>query len=204
MRDQLRAGIAIYNDAFYHAAHDVWEPTWLDLETGTDDEQLLHGLIQTSAAVHHAHSHNWEGAVGLAERAHGYLRALPPTYRNIELQPIRSFLTSLADDPELVERRPPVRIEHEGTVPSLATLDLDSTLIAAPVLAEATGYETAPIEQAREYAESDLEAGGDDSRFIALLFDFVREDDARGIVYQRLTSHVERRQTRESDVEGLF
>ncbi|WP_323173089.1 DUF309 domain-containing protein [Natrialba sp. PRR66] len=204
MRDQLRAGIAIYNDAFYHAAHDVWEPTWLDLETETDDEQLLHGLIQTSAAVHHAHSRNWEGAVGLAERAHGYLRALPPTYRNIELQPIWSFLTSLADDPELVERRPPVRIEHEGTVPSLATLDLDSTLIAAPVLAEATGYETAPIEQAREYAENDLEAGGDDSRFIALLFDFVREDDARGIVYQRLTSHVERRQTRESDVEGLF
>ncbi|ELY98651.1 DUF309 domain-containing protein [Natrialba asiatica] len=204
MRDQLRAGIAIYNDAFYHAAHDVWEPTWLDLETETDDEQLLHGLIQTSAAVHHAHSHNWEGAVGLAERAHDYLRELPPTYRNIELQPVRSFLTSLAADPELVERRRPVRIEHDGTVPSLVTLDLDSTLIAAPVLAEAMGYETAPIERAREYAESDLEAGADDSRFIALLFDFVREDDARGIVYQRLTSHVERRQTRESDVEGLF
>ena len=32
MRNRLRAGVAIYNDGYYHAAHDAWEERWLDLE----------------------------------------------------------------------------------------------------------------------------------------------------------------------------
>ena len=71
MREHLRAGIAVYNAGEYHAAHDAWEDYWLDLERGTDDERLLHGLIQFTAAVHHAEERNWEGAVGLAESATG-------------------------------------------------------------------------------------------------------------------------------------
>ncbi len=43
LRDQLRAGAAIYNDGYYHAAHDAWEARWLECEDGTDDERLLHG-----------------------------------------------------------------------------------------------------------------------------------------------------------------
>ncbi|MFB6301121.1 MAG: DUF309 domain-containing protein, partial [Halobacteriales archaeon] len=52
MDAHLRAGIAIYNAGGYHAAHDAWEDHWLDLESGTDDERFLHGLIQFTAAVH--------------------------------------------------------------------------------------------------------------------------------------------------------
>ncbi|QSX01022.1 DUF309 domain-containing protein [Haloterrigena alkaliphila] len=204
MRDQLRAGAAIYNAGHYHAAHDAWEAHWLDLEAGTDDERLLHGLIQFTAAVHHARERNWEGAVGLADSALEYLDGLPPNYRDVRLSPVRSFLEALAADPELVERRPPVRLEHEGEVPTLADIGFAPTAIAATVLAGELGYDAEPIEQARAYARSDLEAGDDGSLFISLLFDFVREDDHRGIVYQRLTDHVGRREARESDVEGLF
>ncbi|MFD1563640.1 DUF309 domain-containing protein [Haloarchaeobius amylolyticus] len=204
MRDYLRAGIAIFNDGYYHAAHDAWEDRWLDLEAGSDDERLLHGLIQYSGAVFHAREHNWAGAVGLAESAGEYLAALPATYREVQLGPVRSFLEEVAADPELVERKPPVRLEHEGTAPTLSDLDVGPTAIAAVVLAEEFGYELEPIEQARAYARRDLEAGADDSQFITLLFDFVREDEHRGIVFQRLTEHVGRRQARENDVEGLF
>ncbi|MXV63411.1 DUF309 domain-containing protein [Natronorubrum sp. JWXQ-INN-674] len=204
MRDQLRAGAAIYNAGYYHAAHDAWEAHWLDLESGTDDERLLHGLIQFTAAVYHARNRNWVGAVGLADSAHEYLAELPETARAVRLSPIRSFLADLAADPELIERRPPVGLEHEGERPALSTLAFGPTAIAATVLADELGFDAEPIEQARTYARRDLEAGDDDSRFITLLFDFVREEEHRGIVYRRLTSHVGRREARESDVEGLF
>lgn len=204
MRDYLRAGVAIFNDGHFHAAHDAWEAQWLELESDSDDERLLHGLIQYSAAVSHARKRNWAGAVGLAESAVEYLAEVPADYRGLELDSVRSFLARLAADPELVERRSPVVLEHEGTTPTLSDLDIGPTAVAAVVLAEEFGYEMEPIEQARTYARRDLEAGDDDSQFITLLFDFVREDEHRGIVFQRLKEHVGRRQAREEDVEGLF
>ncbi|TYT62676.1 DUF309 domain-containing protein [Natrialba swarupiae] len=204
MRDQLRAGAAIYNDGYYHAAHDAWEDHWLELEAGTDDEQLLHGLIQATAAVYHAQDRNWDGTTGLADSALAYLEGLSSTYRDVRLVPIRTYLATLATDPEVVERRPPIRIEHDETTPTRATLGFEATAIAASTLADALGFEEESIERAHAYAERDLAAGEDDSRFITLLFDFVREDDHRGIVFQRLTDHVDRRRTREEDVDGLF
>ncbi|WP_247003902.1 DUF309 domain-containing protein [Halosolutus gelatinilyticus] len=204
MRDRLRAGIAIYNEGYYHAAHDAWEDRWLDLESGTDDERLLHGLIQFTAAVYHARNRNWTGAIGLANSGLDYLDGLPDGYRDVRLQPVRSYLAILASDPEIIERRPPVPIDHETDTPGLADLEFEPTTIAAIVLAEELGFDEEPIERARTYAETDLAAGEDDSQFISLLFDFVREAEHRGIVSQRLSEHVERRRTRESDVEGLF
>lgn len=204
MRNRLRAGVAIYNSGYYHAAHDAWEERWLELETGTDDEVLLHGLIQYTAAVYHARNRNWEGAVGLAESALEYLSGLPADYRDVRLEPIRRTLETLADDPSVLERRPPPSIEHEGSVPKLADLDLEATALAAVVLADELGFDSEPIDRARTYARRDLEAGDDGSRFISLLFDFVREDDHRGLVYRRLTQHADRRRAREDDVEGLF
>jgi len=69
MEAHLRAGIAVFNGGGYHTAHDCWEARWLDLESGTDDERFLHGLIQYTAAVHHASERNWGGATGLADGA---------------------------------------------------------------------------------------------------------------------------------------
>lgn len=204
MRNRLRAGVAIYNSGYYHAAHDAWEDRWLDLESGTDDERLLHGLIQFTAAVHHARRRNWEGAAGLAESALEYLAALPADYRDVELRSVETTLEALAADPEVIERRSLPRIEHEGSAPALPDLDFDATAVAAVVLAAVLGFDADAVERARAYAERDLEAGRDDSRFISLLFDFVREDGHRDIVARRLIEHVEKRRAREEDVEGLF
>ncbi|WP_114575975.1 DUF309 domain-containing protein [Saliphagus sp. LR7] len=204
MRERLRAGVAIYNAGHYHAAHDAWEAHWLELERESDDERLFHGLIQFTAAVHHARNRNWEGCVGLASSALDYLEGLPADYREVDLAGVRRALSALASDPEIIERRPPPRIVLDGERPTLADLSPEERAIAAPILADELGYDEEIVEGACEYALVDLEAGEEGSRFLALVADFLAEDDHRGIVYDRLRGHVERREAKERDVEGLF
>lgn len=198
----LRAGITLYNAGFYHAAHDAWEPVWLDCPEG-DDERLLHGLIQYTAAVHHARTRNWAGATGLAESARGYLASLPDDYRGVSLVPVRRALAALRDDPEWIERACPPRLVHRGKAVSSSDLDSEECLLVAPILASAGDYDESLIERACEYAREALEAG-ESSPFLALCVDFVREPDRRELVYRRLADRVSRRRSRERDVEGLF
>ena len=204
MDAHLRAGIAIYNAGGYHAAHDAWEAHWLDLESGTDDERFLHGLIQFTAAVFHAHNGNWSGATGLADSARGYLDGLGDTYRGVDVAGVRSYLGALVADPELIERRPPLALTLDGTRILPTDLDFESTAIAADVLAEEHGYDEAVIADAIDYARADLADGKSESPFVTFLFDFVRDDEHRGIIAQRLGQRVQRRRSREADVEGLF
>ncbi|MFT4921210.1 MAG: hypothetical protein ACI8XM_000405 [Haloarculaceae archaeon] len=204
MDAHLRAGLAIYNAGGYHAAHDAWEDHWLDLPAGTDDEQFLHGLIQCTAAVYHAREGNWSGATGLADSAREYLGDLPADYRGVNVADVRAYLSELACDPELIERGPSLALTHEGTRLVPADLDVAATTVAATVLAEERGDDEAVLERAGAYARADLDAGKTESPFVALLFDFVREPGDRDIVFQRLSEHVQRRQSRAEDVEGLF
>lgn len=204
MDAHLRAGIAIYNAGGYHAAHDAWEDHWLDLKSGTDDERFLHGLIQFTAAVFHARNGNWSGATGLAESGREYLAGLGVAYRGVDIAPVRDFLRTLARDPEVIERGPPLALRHDGTRLLPTDLDFESTAIAATVLAEEHGYDEPMVEQAVTYARNDLNDGAAESPFVTFLFDFVREPENRGIIAQRLGEHVTRRKHRESDVEGLF
>jgi hypothetical protein len=204
MDSHLRAGLAIYNTGDYHAAHDAWEDHWLDLERGTDDERFLHGLIQFTAAAHHASDRNWTGATGLAESALAYLNGLGDEYRSVDLSPVRSFLSVLDADPEVVERRSPPPISHEGTIVELSDLSFEAAAVAAEVYAEARGYDETVVERAVRYARADLDADQGTSEFVTFVFDFARNAENRGIVFQRLTEHVDRREQREADVDGLF
>ncbi len=204
MRAHLRAGIAIYNAGRYHAAHDAWEDHWLDLESDTDDERFLHGLIQFTAAVHHATNRNWSGATGLATSGREYLTELPTRYRGVDVAAVRGYLATLATDPEVIERRAPLAVTHEGAVIEPADLDFEATAVAAAVLAEEDGWDEDILEDAAAFARRDLADGQTESPFVTFLFDFLREPADRRIVSQRLSEHVERRRSRAADVEGLF
>lgn len=201
MESHLRAGIGIYNAGHYHAAHDAWEAYWLDLPEG-DDKDFLQGLIQFTAAVYHVTQNNADGAQGLAGSALEYLDGLGDRYRGVELAPVRAYLEAVEADPLGEPDRPSVT--HEGEVVELSALGFDATVIVAEVLAEELGYDENTVEQAITYAQADLAAGEERSRFVTLLFDFVRDEDHRPIIAQRLGEHVDRRRQRESDVEGLF
>jgi len=203
MDAQLRAGVAVYNAGHYHAAHDAWEARWLDLDGG-DDERFLHGLIQFTAAVYHARNRNWSGATGLADSAREYLADLPSDYRGVDVGRVREYLAALERDPERVERVPPPALTYAGEPLGLADLDFEASAVVAEVLAEDLGYDEATIEQAVAYARADLDAGEEGSQFVTFLLDFVRDPESRAIVAQRLSEHVDRREHRESDVDGLF
>jgi hypothetical protein len=199
----LRAGIALYNDGEYHAAHDPWEGVWLGLAAGTADERFLHGLIQFTAAVHHARTRNWSGATGLAASADDYLDGLASPYRGVAVAPLRRALATLAADPEAAERRRPPPLRHEGRIPELADLRFDAAAAAAAALAEEYDYDIDVIDRAVGFARDEIE-DGERTLFTTTLLEFVTADADRSLVFQRLASHVERRQREYADVDGLF
>jgi hypothetical protein len=205
MRAALRAGVAVYNAGEYHAAHDAWEDRWLELDAGTDDERLLHGLIQFTGALHHARTGNWAGLSGLVASAREYLDGLPADYRGIDLDAVRGYLDALHDDPEHVERAGPPPMTHEGAAVGLADLEFEAAAVAAAVFAEELdAYDEATLERAVERARADLDRGEETSPLVALVIDFAAEPEHRGLVYQRLEGHLDRREHERSDVEGLF
>jgi len=202
MDAHLRAGIAVYNDSRYHAAHDAWEERWLDLGDG-DDERFLHGLIPFTAVVHHGTDGNWSGAQGLAESAGEYLDGLAADYRGVNLDDVRPFLAGVAEDPERVDWDTPPELTHERVAVGYDDLDFGAASVAAEVLAEADGYDEAVVEDAIDYARDELDEQGE-GRFVGQLFAFVQEAENRPFVYAHLTNHVERERQKDDDVAGLF
>jgi len=199
----LRAGIALYNAGQYRIAHDAWEHAWIGMSDADERKDFLQGLIQFTVAIHHATVDNAAGARSLAEKAPTYLGGYGDGFAGVDLAPVRSYLAALREDPTVVERRDPPTLTRHGEAVGLEDLDFDGTLLVADAIAETEDDEEL-IEQAIEYAQADLEAGDEGSQFVTLLFDYVRQPGARGIIRQRLGEHVERRRARDEDVEGLF
>ncbi|ELZ87635.1 hypothetical protein C453_04754 [Haloferax elongans ATCC BAA-1513] len=204
MDDSLRAGLAIYNAGAFRAAHGAWESRWLDLPDGSADERFLHGLIQFTAAVHHAREENYSGATGLAESAQAYLDGLADDYRGVNLGDVRQFLSTLEADPAAALRDGPVALRHDGQVLTYDDLDFDAIVVAAETLAEEiSGFDESVVEDAIAYAREEV-ADGTQTQYTAQVFDFVQNEAQRGLVYQRMAEHVRRKRRREDDVSGLF
>ena len=199
----LRAGIALYNAGQYRIAHDAWEHAWIGMSDADERKDFLQGLIQFTVAIHHATVDNTAGARSLAEKAPTYLGNYEETFAGVPLEPVRSYLAAIREDPSVVERRDPPTLTRHGEAIGFDDLDVDGTILAADAIAETEDDEEL-IEQAIDYAQTDLDNGDEGSQFVTFLFDYVRQPDARGIVRQRLGEHVQRRAGRDSDVEGLF
>lgn len=212
MDGALRVGAAVFNAGDHHAAHDAWESGWLELDDGTPDERLLHGLIQYTAAVHHARNRNWSGATGLATSAREYLDALDADYRGVNVDSVRAYLERLAGDPEFAERARPRPLRIDGRVIRADDLSFENVADAARLVAEEyDAYDESVLERAVEYATEEVRedepgAGGGraGTRYVAFLFDFVGDRENRDILYDRLFAHVERERARERDVSELF
>jgi predicted metal-dependent hydrolase len=179
LRPSLRAGIAVYNAGEYHAAHDAWEDYWLDLPE-SDDERLLHGLIQFTAAVYHATRGNEEGTTILAGSAREYLAGLPADYRAVNVGAVREWLARLAAAPALPAREDPLALRHEGVVVGYDDLALPATVAAARVLAGEVALDETVIDRAAALAR---EAG--DGEVASLLAAFLAADD-RPAAFERL------------------
>ncbi|HST51037.1 MAG TPA: DUF309 domain-containing protein [Pyrinomonadaceae bacterium] len=60
------AGIDLYNDGEFHAAHDAWEERWRD-DCGASEKLFLQALIQSAVVFHHIEI----GRRGAARRMYG-------------------------------------------------------------------------------------------------------------------------------------
>lgn len=196
---RLRGYAAVFNADHYHAAHDALEPRYRDA-TG-EERDLLQGLIQYAAAAHHVRGGNREGATGLAASALDYLDGVDD--RGVDLDPIRAWLRTVGDDYDAVEGRRPPAVELDGERPALADLGYPEAAVAAPLVAEATGYDEDTLAAGASYALDDLAAEEVGSPFVTLVLDFL-EGERRSVIVQRLGQHVQRRRAREDDVSGLF
>ena len=220
MDDALRVGIAVFNAGDHRAAHEAWEEVWLSLDEGTPDERLLHGLIQYTAAVHHARRRNWSGAGRLAGSAGRYLADLDADARGVNVDDVRDHLRRLAADPEFAERRRPLPLSVGGVVVEPTDLTFENAATAATLLAAEYGaFEASIVADAVRYARSELDTdagaptGGArtprrpqrrDPGFVGMVFDFAADRDRRSLIYDRLRAHVERRRDTERDASGLF
>jgi len=190
----LRAGVALYVDGQFHAAHEPWEAVWLDASGET--ERLLHGLIQVTAALHHTTERNWAGARGLAESAPAYLAGLERPH-GVDLDPAREFCRRLAADPVVAERAPPPPIPYDGRRVGFDDLGEPGLRHAAAAVAAETGYDADVLVSAVEFADGT-------GPFRPLVVDFLARAADRRVVFQRLSEHVDRRRREAADVRGLF
>ncbi len=195
--NRLRAGIALYNTGHYLAAHEPLEELWLEAPAGERDD-CIQGLIQATAAVYKSRVGNETGAVGLAESAIGYVNECDGFA--VAVDPLVTWLERLAAEPALGERETPPDLRFDGEAIDPYKLTPGELLVAAEAVAETNGDNV--LMRAVEYAESDIRDGRESSPFVTLALDCISESDP--VVRQRLREHVERRQARESDVDGLF
>jgi hypothetical protein len=193
--DRLRAGVALYNTGNYLAAHEPLESKWLEAPAGERDE-CLQGLIQATAAVYKSRIGNHSGAAGLAESAAEYLNSC----EDLAVGALVAWLEKLAGDPTLGEHEEPPLLEIEGKALGIYDLPPAEVVTAAEAVAETDDDEL--LEKASEYAALDLKNGRESTQFVTLTLDYLC--DPTPVVRQRLKEHVERRSTRESDVDGLF
>jgi hypothetical protein len=230
VEDALRVGIAVFNAGDHRVAHEAWEETWLALDDGTRAERLLHGLIQYTAAVHHARQGNRSGARGLARSAGEYLAGLDAEAFGVNVGGVREYLRRLAADPEVADRRRPLPLRYRGDALTPTDLSFAAVTTAATLLAaESDAFDESIVADAVRYAGDGLDPNGDDTEgsgasppagdggdrpsprpqrrdpgFVGMLFDFAADRDRRALVYDRLRAHVERRRSAERDASGLF
>jgi predicted metal-dependent hydrolase len=111
------AGIDLYNDGEFHAAHDAWEERWRD-DAGPSEKLFLQALIQSAVAFHHLEI----GRRGAARRMYMMAKekfarlgrerfmSLDLTDYQAQLDSALSWLTSVADPREIEQPqfKPPV------------------------------------------------------------------------------------------------
>lgn len=193
--DRLRVGIALYNAGRYLPAHEPLEELWLEAPAG-EREPCLQGLIQASAAVYKSRTGNDEGAIGLAESAREYLTSCSV----VDTASLRAWLERVATDPQVGRETEPPKLQLRGEEVNVYDLTPAEVGVAVDAVAETEADDL--LKTAAEYAEGDVADGDTTSPFVTLTFDYIRDPTA--VVRQRLQEHVQRREMRSSDVEGLF
>ena len=80
----LREGVALFDAARYHEAHEAFERCWLANEGG--DADFFKGLIQAAICMHHYADGNIAGARKLYAGHRRLLAPFLPAHRSLDLE----------------------------------------------------------------------------------------------------------------------
>jgi hypothetical protein len=86
------AGIDLFNEGEFHAAHDAWEDRWMG-EVGRDEKLFLQAMIQSAVAFHHLEI----GRPGAARRMYQmakekFARLGVPAFMSLDLEDYQAQL----------------------------------------------------------------------------------------------------------------
>ncbi|WP_435117578.1 DUF309 domain-containing protein [Halolamina sp. C58] len=202
--DALRAGVAAHNVGEYDIARAIWAgETPMAPETDADDS-FRTGLAAFATAVLDARRGRWTAALAAAEEADSELADYDPSdHTGVDLTSVERWLAAFRADPELVERSPPPRLSIDGEQPTPGELPLSAAALVAVAVATGIGDDPEVVVDAVRYArESDQP---ESTRYATFVRDYADADASqRSIVFERLSSMVQRERRKEDDVSGLF
>ena len=81
---RLRRGAALFNDAAFFEAHEVWEDAWR--EAAGETRRLLHGLIQIAAGFVKLQRGEPRGALALLARGTAKLEEVPADSAGLDIE----------------------------------------------------------------------------------------------------------------------
>jgi hypothetical protein len=202
--DALRAGVAAHNVGEYDIARAIWAgETPMAPETAADDS-LRTGLAAFATAVLDARRGRWTVALAAAEEADAELADYDPTDpAGVDLTSVERWLAAFRADPALAERSPPPLLSIDGGQPTPGELPLSAAALVAVAVATGIGDDPEVVADAVRYArESDQP---ESTRYATFVRDYADADASqRSIVFERLSSMVQRERRKEDDVSGLF
>ncbi|MXR51206.1 DUF309 domain-containing protein [Halovenus sp. WSH3] len=120
-------GVALFNDAAYHEAHDCFEAEWYNYGRGTVESAYARGMVQVAAGAYKhfdfrgetassdgAQSGDDAGMRSLFRTALQYLRAPPNRFYGVDLLDVRTTVTNALDSPQVLDGW---RITLDGATP---------------------------------------------------------------------------------------
>lgn len=82
--NDIRAGISLFNDAEFFAAHDFFEDLWS--ESSPEDKFFYQGLVHISVGSFHLVSGNLNGALSQFSKGIKKLKPYNPAFQSIDIE----------------------------------------------------------------------------------------------------------------------
>ncbi|ERG90336.1 MAG: hypothetical protein J07HQW1_00355 [Haloquadratum walsbyi J07HQW1] len=209
MDETLHAAVVLFNADEYRPAQTACHLIHEQEDLSSDDQIICVGLTELATAIDDAKNHRWVSAVTAADTAAAKLASGDGSHPSFNSDQLRGYISTLSNDPVVIERRrvPSLRIDEKQ--PTVATLRFDAIGYAASAVAtHLEDVDTDIIADAIQYGHEEIgthsQTKANSRGFIGTLSVFVRDPDHRRLIYRRLHSRVERRRQREQDINGLF
>jgi predicted metal-dependent hydrolase len=113
MSDELRRGIALFNEGEFFEAHEALEDVWR--VAPAEKKKFLQGLVQVAVAFHHHSTGNRIGMRSVLERACKNMSGCPRGFCGIDAEPLLKVLSAWLEAIDESRPAPPLpRIQGPG------------------------------------------------------------------------------------------